>query len=736
MAELAIFLSRACEDPIRWFTYSRSIMEPSHPPVRDLEALQLLFDRVLGPVLARDVTCGFLPDSGSGERYEIEGSGRAVAIRGTSASAIARGLNDYLRGHLGIHFRWAGKIGPLPDRLPNWVGLENRSCWATHRYFLNYCCYSYSLAFWSWDQWEQLIDWMALQGVNLPLAMTGQEAVWQRVCRRLGLSEGEIADFFPGAAYLPFGWMGCLDGWSAPLTQHWIDRHEELGKRILARERSLGMTPVVQGFTGHIPKALMEKHLGTRYNRIRWHDWETIVLDPMDPLFLKVAGLFLEEQGATFGSNHHYAADTFIEMAPPSSSPDYLAALARSIYQGMRATDPEAVWVLQSWAFSNQRDFWGQEQLDAFLGAVPDNRMLILDLFCDRDPQWKVTQSFSGKPWLWCNVQNFGGNTHLGASMHNNISGLGEARCKSAGGRLAGLGIANEALCVNPVAYDFLFDLAWSSGPVDLSSWIERYARQRYQGATPGAIEAWHLLLECAYSRHTTHLEDSPLTRWPSLPVVDCARDPAKLSQAWKLLLESAEALGHLDSYRFDLVNVGRQVLSNAGARTKSRIQEAAGSGNLEIFDSATSALIRLLGKLDALLGTREEFLLGRWLADARKWGVSLAESDLLEEEARRQITVWGKTPILRDYARKEWSGILKEFHVGRWQLAIDWMRARLKQNLPLDFACMEENLFEWECVWCRQHQQFPARPSGDSIQISREMFAIYGNHPKEGTGS
>lgn len=695
----------------------------------------MLVGRVLGPGLACDVTCDFLPDSGSEERYEIEGSGRTVAIRGTSASAVARGLNEYLRAHLGIHFRWAGKIEALPERLPEWVGVEKGSCRATYRYFLNYCCFSYSLAYWNWEQWEQLIDWMALQGVNLPLAMTGQEAVWQRVCRRLGLSEREIADFLPGAAYLPFGWMGCLDGWSAPLGQHWIDRHEELGKRILARERSLGMTPVLQGFTGHIPKALLEKHPGTRHNRIHWHDWETVVLDPMDPLFLKVAGFFLEEQRESFGTNHYYAADTFIEMAPPSAAPDYLAALAASIHQGMLASDPEAVWVLQSWAFSNQREFWGQEQLDAFLGAVPEDRMLILDLFCDRDPQWKVTRSFSGKPWIWCNVQNFGGNTHLGASMENNTSGLREARSNSGGARLVGLGIANEALCVNPVAYDFLFDLAWRHEPADLPSWIRRYVEQRYQGANAGTLEAWGLLLESAYMHHTTHLEDSPLTRWPSLPVVDCAGDSAKLCRAWKLLLESADALGHLDSYRFDLVNVGRQVLSNAGARMKNRIQDAAGRGDAEAFDSAAEGLLRIFRDLDALLGTREEFLLGRWLADARKWGASRAESDLLEEEARRQITVWGKTRILRDYARKEWSGLLIDFHAGRWQVAIDWMRRRMKNTLPLDFEGMEETLFEWECAWCRQHQQFPERPSGDSIQISREMFAIYGTQPVEEAG-
>jgi len=34
---------------------------------------------------------------------------------------------------------------------------------------------------WDWKRWEKEIDWMALQGINLPLAFTGQEAIWQKV---------------------------------------------------------------------------------------------------------------------------------------------------------------------------------------------------------------------------------------------------------------------------------------------------------------------------------------------------------------------------------------------------------------------------------------------------------------------------------------------------------------------------------------------------------------------------
>lgn len=38
-----------------------------------------------------------------------------------------------------------------------------------------------SYVWWNWERWEKEIDWMALQGINLPLAFTGQEAIWQKV---------------------------------------------------------------------------------------------------------------------------------------------------------------------------------------------------------------------------------------------------------------------------------------------------------------------------------------------------------------------------------------------------------------------------------------------------------------------------------------------------------------------------------------------------------------------------
>jgi alpha-N-acetylglucosaminidase len=66
----------------------------------------------------------------------------------------------------------------------------------------NVCTHSYSLVWYDWPQWEAFIDWMALSGVNMALAMTGQEEVQYKVFVQLGLSDTDIRHWFNGPAFL------------------------------------------------------------------------------------------------------------------------------------------------------------------------------------------------------------------------------------------------------------------------------------------------------------------------------------------------------------------------------------------------------------------------------------------------------------------------------------------------------------------------------------------------------
>jgi len=688
-------------------------------------AARALLTRLLPEHADRFIFEAIPPENGR-DVFEIETRDGKTVIRGNTGVSIATGLKWYLEHYCHCHISWYGRQLDPPDPLPAVQPKVRQACWAQYRYFLNYCCFGYSLPWWDWPQWEELIDWMALNGVNLPLAVTGQEAVWQAVCKRLGMTDQQVTEFLAGPPYLPFQWMGCLDGWGGPLPQSWIDRHEELAKKILARQRELGMTPVLQGFTGHVPSAIGAQYPQAKLHRIRWIEWETSLLDPLDLLFARLAAIYLEEQAKRFGTDHLYAADTFIEMQPPSNDPNYLADLAKAVYRGMTASDPQAVWVLQGWLFVNNPGFWKLPQARAMFGAVPDDRMLVLDLMCEQTPAWDKTEAFCGKPWLWCNIETFGRSVHLSGALSRIGQDLPALRHQPRSGRLAGLGFVNEGLGYNPVVYDLMFEMAWRDGPVDLRQWIGDYAWHRYGRDNEAARRAWEILLDIVYDgAHYTRsiVDQGPQVQTAAAPA---PYDNARLAGAWQALLEAADELGKVDTFRFDLVNVARQVLSNHAAVLHSAMVKAAQERNAQAFDDASEQFLQLIRDMDELLATRREFLLGGWLEDARRWGTTDAERARFEWNARRVLTQWGQTAALDDYARKEWSGMLSGYYLKRWELFLRDFGESLKSGKPFDDKAFQGKIRKWTADWSDRRDTYPTQPQGDSITAAKRLWSKY----------
>ena len=94
------------------------------------------------------------------------------------------------------------------------------------RYYQKVCTYGYSFAWWGWAQWERHIDWMALNGINLLLAFTGQEEIWRRIYTKLGLTQTELDEHFTGPAFLPWQRMGNLRKWGRPLSKAWHEQEQ------------------------------------------------------------------------------------------------------------------------------------------------------------------------------------------------------------------------------------------------------------------------------------------------------------------------------------------------------------------------------------------------------------------------------------------------------------------------------------------------------------------------------
>ncbi len=675
------------------------------------------------------------------DNFEVESRGAKVILRGSSGVAVASALNWYLERIVGVNVSNPLEPIELPSPLPRVRRRARVTTPYRHRYFLNYCTFAYSMAWWTWREWEKLIDWMALKGVNLPLAITGQEATWQLVLRDVGFSDEQIRDFLVGPAYLPWGWMGNIDLLGGPLPEAWIVAHAELERRILARERELGMTPVLQGFTGHVPESITQVVPSAAIHRTG--DWcagfgGTWFVDPHDPLFLRMGTAFIERQRELYGSDHYYAADPFNEIDPPTHDPAFLEAMGRAIYEPMRVADPKAVWVLQAWFLFYKTAFWKEPETRALLGGVPDDGILILDLYGDGHPVWVEHEAFYGKPWIWNVIYNFGDQV----SAHGDLPGIARNLQKAISspyrGRLEGIGMAMEGIGYNPVIPDFVMDMVWRRRAPATGPWLHGYVRRRYGEPNALAWRAWQMLLATVY-RSTTQTGNFLVERpgfyregvhYRSYPVAPY--DERKVVRAVAMLLEAAPRLGESDTYRYDVVNLTRQVLGHLGLPLVREVEDAYVRGDLPALDGAERRIAALLRDLDALVGTRREFLLGPWLEAARSWGTNEAERRLYEWNARNIITMWGTACTegqwedLNLYAHKQWQGMFVDYYLPRWQDFIARLRLSLEEGVPFDRVPYLADMCAWEQAWCERTDGHPLEPRGDELAIARGLLARY----------
>lgn len=703
------------------------------------EATEELVDRVTGG-RADEFSVVISPDQKDGKDWFLYHArdGRVV-LEGNNGVSVASALGHYLKTHCGWHLSWCGSQQTLPQQLP----LPDEKYEAVspykYRYYLNYCTFNYSMSWWDFERWQQEIDFMALNGINMPLALTGQNSVWQRVYRRLGFTDKELEGFFSGPAYFNWFWMGNLDGWGGPLPQSFMDDHEKLQKQILHAERSLGMTPVLPAFTGHVPPTFEQKFPEAKVRKTEWVNFpEVSILDPEEELFTEIGKMFIQEQTALYGTDHFYSADTFNENTPPTNDSTYLAQMSAKVYSAMSDVDPDAVWVMQGWLFYHEREFWGEDQIKALLGAVPDENMLILDLWSERHPVWNRTEAYYGKPWVWCMLHNFGQNINMSGNLTSVANDPANALNDPSARNMAGIGLTMEGIGQNPMVYAMMLENIWRDRPVDKDEFLRDYLSQRYGCCNETAFAAWQTLMASVYENTVNNGgQESIITGRPSFKVnpggttnTKSHYDKADLITAWKMLVSCAGIHEESDGFRYDLVDVTRQVLADYASILQQKAASRYQAGDVEGFKAASEEFLGLIDDMDKLLGTRSEFLLGRWLDDARSIGHTDQEKDLYEHNARNQITLWGNRDCrIRDYACKHWNGMMAGFYMPRWERFFDTVSAAMEQGVPFDEAAFIEASKDWEWEWTLGHEKYPNQPVGSEIE---ECLRIWDKYHKE----
>lgn len=696
-------------------------------------------------------------DSTSAASKSATGKNNPIIIRGNSWVNIAVGINWYLKHHAGIHISWNNMNVKLPAVLPAVKQKERHETDLKLRYNFNYCTFSYTMAFWDWNRWQKEIDWMALHGINMPLAAVGTESVWRNMLLKLGYSEEEVGKFIAGPAFLAWWEMNNLEGWGGPLPLSWYKQQEALQKKILARMKEMGMKPVLPGYCGMVPHDAKQK-LGLNVTDAgRWNSYQRPAnLSPTDSRFAEIADLYYKELTRLYGKSDYYSMDPFHESGNDAAV-DYCKA-GEALMSAMKRANPHAIWVVQG---------WNENPRPQMIAKLKVGDLLVLDLFSESRQNFKdfctgENTSGTGKKdfstskkegiygkhqWLFCLLENFGGNVGLHGRMDQLLNNFYLATGKkdtpkqenssllTLHSSLKGWGFTMEGSENNPVMFELMSELPWRAEKITKEDWIREYCYARY-GVHDATIEkAWTLLAQSIYNCPKGNIQQGTHESiFCARPSQNCYQvstwslmsnyyDPEDTRQAAILLTSVAEKYRGNNNFEYDLVDICRQALADQGRKQYLKTMADFKAFSRQDFQKDSNRFLKMILLQDKLLGTRPEFRLGRWIEEARSLGKTAEEKDLYEWNARVQITTWGNRICadnggLHDYGHKEWQGLLKDFYYLRWSTFMKSLASQLSlQDTPrIDWYGLEES-------WTLQKNPYSSKAEGSPIDVAKEVI-------------
>lgn len=686
------------------------------------EAVNALIDRIGGNGAASRfaIIIDGTMSTGGKDVFTITTADGKPCIKGSSTLAATTGLNWYLNHYAHINLAWNALTTDLTAAtLPVPTKDETHTCKADYRYYLNYCTFSYSMSVWTWERWQQEIDWMALHGINMPLQIVGLDVVWRRLLtEKYGYTKAEADAFIAGPCFQAWWGMNNLEGWGGPNPDWWYERQTWLAKQITDRMRQLGMQPVLPGFCGMVPSTFTAKTGIAANNQGGWCGFQRpYILDPSKQAFRDMAKNYYAILKEVMGTSTYYSMDPFHEGANTKGI-DVDGAYA-AIYETMKAAndDIDEKWVIQYWQ-------WSSAQYKV-LSHVNKGDLIVLDLFSDAHTHFG---EYQGHDAVYCMLDNFGGRTGFFGRLNGVINGYFQQRAQHA--NIKGIGATPEAIEQVPVIYDALFELPWLSTKPDAAKWLADYAVSRYGTANAQAAEAWELLrgssLNCTSGLQgpmegvvcaRPNLTVGAVSSWGGTGIFYDAQDVARATT----LLLAANLSGA--NYSYDVTELTRQALTDYSYYLLQGINSARQAKDSKAFEARKKAFLQLILDIDELLGTNENFMLGRWTQMARhiadeSEGTTEADRQWLElNNARTLITTWGDRQQangggLRDYSYRMWQGIMRDYYYPRWKYFFD-------------NDCQGKDWFTDEWAWAHDATKtYSNVPQGDSRTTARRLVA------------
>lgn len=664
------------------------------------------------------------------EKFQISARDGKPCIKGTTLSAVTTGIGWYLNHTANVNLAWnrltddlSGVDFPVP------AATEEHSTTAKYRHYLNYCTFSYSMSTWTWERWQQEIDWMALHGINMPLHIIGMEQVWRKMLMEdYGYTQAEASAFVGGPCFMAWFGMNNLQGHGGPNPEWWYTRQAELGRKMTDRMHELGIEPVLPGFAGMVPSNFTQKTGIAANSQGNWCGFQRpFILTTGTDAFKQVAANYYKRLDEVMGKSAYYSMDPFHEGGSTGGVDTRVAY--RSIYDALEASEPGALWFIQQWQWgSGQWASVGKNQQGE--DVVPKGRLIVLDLYSDGKAGSQLN-SYNGHETVFCMIPNFGARTGFFGRVATLIDTYFNTSRKIAS--VKGVAAVPEGIEQVPMLYDLLYEMAWLDAKPDAAKWVADYSQRRYGTASPEAAEAWELLrtsaLDCKTSLQGPHeaitcarpnLSADRVSSWGGANIFYDTN--STYTAAYKLL--NAGLSG--ENYSFDLVDISRQALTDYSKTLLGAIKDADSAGDTQAFNKRRDTFLQLILDLDELLNTNKDFMVGHWTERARAIadeaaGTTDADRDWLEHNnARTLITTWGaeyqaNTGRLHDYSYRQWGGIMKDLYYERWKV---WFDAGMKEPAG--------GWYNFEHKWATNSKRYPTLPIGSTAEVAARLLPKY----------
>lgn len=728
-----------------WATeYEKFNSDSAYANEKTLNEIKNLVGRVIGEEFKDKFIFEIRDQLNGNDVFEVSDSRDGkVLIKGNNGVSLASGFNYYLKNYCNVSYNpIMGSNLKMPETMPSVGERVVIDTPYEHRYALNFCTYSYTMSFWDWDQYEEFLDWCAMNGVNLVLDIIGQEEVLRRTLNEFGYSDEEVKEFISGPAYFAWFYMQNMTGFGGPLPNDWFEQRAELGRKMHDRMQSFGINPVLQGYSGMVPRDFKEKN--PEAQTISQGGWcgfdrpdmlKTYVNEGEVDYFQNVADVFYEKQKEVFGDvTNFYGVDPFHEGGNTGDLDN--GKIYEIIQNKMIEHDNDAVWVIQNWQ--------GNPSNNKLEGLTKKDQAMVLDLFSEVSPDWNRLEE-RDLPWIWNMLHNFGGRMGMDAAPEKLATEIPKALANSE--HMVGIGITPEAINTNPLAYELLFDMAWTRDQINFRTWTEDYIERRYGKTNKEILDAWNIILDTAYKKRNDYYQgaaESIINARPGFGIKSASTwghskivyDKSEFKKAIEIFAKNYDEFKDSDAFLYDFADILKQLLANSAQEYYEVMCNAYNNGNGEKFKFVSGKFLELIKLQERVLSTRPEFLIGNWIEDARTMLKDADDwtKDLFEFNARALVTTWGSRNNadgggLKDYSNRQWSGLTEDYYYARWEKWINGLQTELDGGAKapnIDWFKME---YDWVNKKSDTDKLYPTEASNENLgelaKIAMESYSV-----------